>query len=238
MSVGDGEEVLIHAIPLCKVWLRSKCASNRPQVWLEEHKREWQLLLPVDDTKKVMDAGPDVVWSDYSKEVTRIVESSGLGKHLFSYIVAQISETLVRQCMERHLVTLKQKEHLSETDVLETRNAIKVEVAAIPCVGELTDRREITVTYRGWSVKMWTRSVEEQIAMTVFSAVRGWLSELELIPALPGEAVLTKPDGEMKVLTADSILCRDAKASRKHLLAVLKASEVKEGALVKAAGRK
>eukprot|EP00971_Amphidinium_carterae_P156944 3111232-Amphidinium_carterae.4 len=146
----------------------------------------------------------------------------------------EISSVLVVDCISTHVEKLKALEHLSETDVLTFRNTMKTEISEIPCVQDLLERREVSLTYRGWQVKYWSKSLEDQVAMALQSAVRGWLSQLELIPALPGENVLTDADSELKIKTVDPILVRDAKRSRDHLGVVLAAGNVKDGSLVKA----
>eukprot|EP00971_Amphidinium_carterae_P265667 5270588-Amphidinium_carterae.2 len=73
-----------------EVWLRSKCASNRPQRWLEGHRREWSLLLPETAVDKIMSAGEDIKWPEYQDEVALIIRSSGLGRHVFSFVMTEI----------------------------------------------------------------------------------------------------------------------------------------------------
>eukprot|EP00971_Amphidinium_carterae_P335142 6470818-Amphidinium_carterae.3 len=219
---------------LCEVWLRSKCPSNKPQSWLEGHRREWRLVLPEPSVDKILAAGEDIVWPEQKDEVASIIRSSGLGKHIFSFVMKDICEAMVQSTIEKHVAEIKSRTELKEDDVVACRNAIKTEILGLPGIGELVERREVVLLYRGWKVKAWTRSLEEQVAMSVQSVVRGWLSQLSLIPRLPGESVLASADDQLRVTTVDAVLYRDAKVAREHLQMVMNSANVKEGALVKA----
>eukprot|EP00971_Amphidinium_carterae_P281242 5584031-Amphidinium_carterae.1 len=145
---------------------------------------------------------------------------------------------MVAKKIEKHIEVLRSKSALTEADVVSCRNTIKGELADIPGITELAERREIALNYRGWSVKAWTKSLEEQVAMSVQSVLRGWMSQLELIPKLPGESVLATRDEQLGVETVEEVLYRDAKVAREHLDLVMRSGNVKEGALVKANCRK
>eukprot|EP00971_Amphidinium_carterae_P123746 2450856-Amphidinium_carterae.1 len=181
-----------------------------------------------------MAAAEDVTWPSLKSEVSAIVASSALGKHVFSFVMRGISEALVDDIMKKHIDALKSQSALTEDNIVTCRNTMKTELATVPGLSDLHDRREITLEYRGWKVKAWTKSVEEQVAMRLNTAVRGWLAQLELIPMLPGESVLCATDAALSIARVDGILFRDAKVAREHLLMVLRASSVKDGALVKA----
>eukprot|EP00971_Amphidinium_carterae_P076354 1507678-Amphidinium_carterae.1 len=226
--------IFFYVVLFPEVWLRSKCPSNRPQTWLEGHRREWQLLLPIAAVDKIMEAGESIHWPDYKTEVSTLLRCSELGRHVFGFVMVQITEALVKDTIDKHINTLRARSSLTESDVVTCRNSIKTELEGVPGIAELGERRQISLSYRGWVIQASTKSLEEQVAMSVHSVLRGWLSQLELIPRLPAEVLLTSHDAELKVTKVEAVLYRDAKVSREHLAMVMKAADVKEGALVKA----
>eukprot|EP00971_Amphidinium_carterae_P007635 151029-Amphidinium_carterae.4 len=214
-----------------KAWNKSKGATCGPAEWLRMNRRLWELLLPVAAVEEVLkDNSAEMDWDSHSENIQKVVQSSWLGKSLFGFALPQILRKRIEETLQLAVAELASEEEVTEDSFMQARSDAKAKVKGIDDLSTLPERREVLIHYRGWPLKIWVKSVEEQVEMTFACHLRAWATRLTLLPALPGETELCVEDTETLVVQRIAeILLHDAQASRDHLLKVMQTQNLTDG---------
>eukprot|EP00971_Amphidinium_carterae_P015807 312256-Amphidinium_carterae.2 len=214
-----------------KAWQKSKGATCGPAEWLQRNRRMWELLLPVTAVDEILtDTATEIDWDTHTERIQEIVQSAWLGKALFGFALPQIIRKKIHETLRVAVAALAALETIDEEKYLQARVDAKAKVKAIEDLSTLPERREIVVDYRGWPLKTWVKSIEEECELTFACHLRAWATQLSLLPSLPGETELCVEESQnLTVKSIAEILLHDAQASRDHLLKVLKTQNLTDG---------
>ena len=200
-----------------------------PDVWLSNN-AAWKLVMPVEDTERLLALKADQEWSSARDAVSRVVESSALGRRLFgpaakACLIEEVDKKIGDAVKEFAKGAVLDELHL--TAVL---GKYVEEMKQLPAFDELPAKRQVMVNYGEWQFEWSVCSVTEHLEVALRSYVRRVACTLGLLDALPSEEVLCAPleQGDSATKIADSLLKR-ARSCRAFLKQLRDAEESSDG---------
>eukprot|EP00971_Amphidinium_carterae_P198971 3948535-Amphidinium_carterae.1 len=185
--------------------------------------------MPKSDVEVLRDHPANSGWIEVMASVEAVVGTSSLGKKMFAFAAASVSDAVLDKKVEDELKKLKGRAEITEKVYGDARTSCEEAVSKMSGADCLNEKRKLTIKYRGWDVPVVVSSSSEEIKMKLAMRVRGWAVQLNLLKALPGEAVLCKDEKDVKVKKIDKSLLSQAEASRTTMNRALKGESIASG---------
>eukprot|EP00971_Amphidinium_carterae_P115334 2284244-Amphidinium_carterae.1 len=185
--------------------------------WLSQNEGLHKLVLPQAALKAVLALEADRPWADVKNELVEVMESSLFGRRVFAFaamegIKAAVDEAVVEQekkLLKEQNITVK----VMRTHVLECLALCE----AVPGAKTLEAQREVPIRYRGQTVQVQVRSLEEQCRLAMHAVAKGIAAEKGLLPGLPMETVLCDGISSGSKGRVEAAVVQKAKSARAML---------------------
>ena len=200
-----------------------------PAAWLEANRELWAMVMPAASVNEVLAHPEGEPWSTVRGALVAIQGSSMLGKRLFAWAALAALETSLDETIENCVAALMKEPVIDDSILRKHTKQCKTAVDALPGLEGLPERRDATMKYRTFEIKLPVKSVAEHIDWACRAAVRGRAAEAGALEALVGEEVVCKgatTGSEAKV--ANSLLLKAA-AARNFLKDKLRVWRAKGG---------
>eukprot|EP00971_Amphidinium_carterae_P325246 6455422-Amphidinium_carterae.3 len=149
-----------------------------------------KLILPQDAVRKVLDMDVQEGWSTVKGELVRVIDSSMLGKRLFSFASVAHTESEVEEKCKEAVKTLLSLKEIGLDEIRAAVQSTLTVLDGVPGVLDLPDRRVVLVEYRGLSLKLSIGSLEGQVEACLQTAIRARAVESGVLCALPAESLV------------------------------------------------
>eukprot|EP00971_Amphidinium_carterae_P349185 6490887-Amphidinium_carterae.2 len=202
-----------------KVYCSTRSSDETPASWLLRLSPVWETVLPAVAVRKIIavDSSQGGKLDDVASELDECLGSSQLGHRLFAFALQKVLDSRIRTTIADGINTLKGKEKLERADVVTCRQNICEKIRGLASIESLTERRKVSVNYRGVTFEIATKSWMEEVDRAVDIEVRGWMVEQSVLDPLIGENLVCVATTDLKVTTFGADLTKDAIAARKFI---------------------
>lgn len=180
--------------PPIQAHIKAKSNAVKPTVFLEIHKDIWPIVLPLDSVSKVM--AETHLWEKVEADLQRVINSSSLGKRLFSFAVQHMLSQIVSKKMSQAVDEVWKLPEVTLASIREQKRDILEALEMEDNIDLMPARRELQMMYRGVPVQVKVSSMAEQFDLLVAARAKGEACALGTLVGLFCESDLvakTKP---------------------------------------------